>query len=161
MHLDIKQSELIPDVLTLARSMHVEHQVDVWRSLKTATDLSWIRQAVMPHQVAFIAKTHLNAPDAATQLDLLFELSPPVCEIYFDTLDQVLERKVLFEKAGIALWVNTLDDVSNPDFTDTAALIDPEAVWGRLVAAGISLIQTDEPEALRSYLARNGENAAG
>lgn len=55
-------------------------------------------------------------------------------------------------KQGVRLWVNTL-------FTgfvvgagsDTDALRDPDAVWGRLIQAGISMFQTDEPEALLRY----------
>lgn len=53
----------------------------------------------------------------------------------------------------MALWVNTLDSVACAGFTDTAALLDPDAVWGRLIDAGISVIQTDEAAALKSYLA--------
>ena len=53
----------------------------------------------------------------------------------------------------MALWVNTLDSVACAGFTDTAALADPDAVWGRLIDAGISVIQTDEAAALTSYLA--------
>ena len=46
----------------------------------------------------------------------------------------------------------TLDSVSCAGFTDTAALKDPDAIWGRLIDAGVSAIQTDEPEALRAYI---------
>ncbi len=53
----------------------------------------------------------------------------------------------------MALWANTLDSVAFAGFTDTAAMQNPDAIWGRLIEAGISLIQTDEPVALKSYLA--------
>lgn len=151
-HLDVKHRQLIPDVIAYARAMGVDQQVDFWGDLKTGDDLAWIRANVSSQAVPFMAKTRLEAPDATSQLDLLFQLNPFLCEIYFDRLEQVAERKALFEKAGIALWVNTLDSVSCAGFTDSAALNDPQAIWGRLLDAGISAIQTDEPAALKAYL---------
>jgi glycerophosphoryl diester phosphodiesterase len=151
-HLDVKHRHLIPDVIACARDMGVDQQVDFWGDLKTRDDLAWIRANVSPQAVPFMAKTRLEAPDADSQLDHLFQLNPFLCEIYFDRLEQVAERKAFFEKAGIALWVNTLDSVSCAGFTDSAALNDPQAIWGRLLDAGISAIQTDEPAALKAYL---------
>lgn len=151
-HLDVKHREMIPDVIACARSMGVDQQVDFWGDLRGQQDLSWIREAVEPHAVPFMAKTRLNATDAATQLELLFKLNPFLCEIYFDRLEQVAEQSARFRDLGIALWVNTLDSVSCAGFTDTAALKDPDAIWGRLIDAGISAIQTDEPEALKAYI---------
>ena len=151
-HLDVKHRHLIPDVIACARAMGVDQQVDFWGNLKTGDDLAWIRANVSPQAVPFMAKTRLEASDADSQLDLLFQLNPFLCEIYFDRLEQVAERKAVFQKAGIALWVNTLDAVSSAGFTDSAALKDPEAIWGRLIDAGISAIQTDEAGALKAYL---------
>lgn len=151
-HLDVKHRHLIPEVIACARDMGVDQQVDFWGNLKTSEDLDWIRTNVARQAVLFMAKTRLEAADAETQMDLLLQLNPTLCEIYFDRLEQVIERAPLFRKAGIALWVNTLDSVSCAGLTDTAALQDPQAVWGRLIDAGISAIQTDEAAALRAYL---------
>lgn len=53
------------------------------------------------------------------------------------------------------LWVNTLwDGFVRGWGGDTDALRDPDAVWGRLNRAGVSVIQTDEPEALLRFLHR-------
>ena len=151
-HLDVKRRHMIPDVIACARAMGVDQQVDFWGDLKTGEDFAWIRANVSAQAVPFMAKTRLVAPDVGSQLDLLFQLNPFLCEIYFDRLEQVAERQALFRKAGIALWVNTLDSVSCAGFTDSTALKDPEAIWGRLIDAGISAIQTDEAAALRAYL---------
>jgi len=153
LHLDVKEREVIPDVIVLAKAMGVEHEVDFWAALKTEKDLNWIRKTILPHDVLFLAKTRLNVPGAATQLALLHDLSPSVCEIYFDRLEELNALKDLTRNTGMALWVNTLDSVACAGFTDTAALADPDAVWGRLIDAGISVIQTDEAAALKSYLA--------
>lgn len=153
LHLDVKERDVIPDVTALAKAMGVEAQVDFWASLKSEKDFAWIRETVLPHDVLFMAKTRLNVPGAATQLALLSELSPSVCEIYFDDLKQLAALDEPRRDSGMALWVNTLDSVACAGFTDTAALTDPDAVWGRLIDAGISVIQTDEAAALKSYLA--------
>lgn len=153
LHLDVKDREVIPDVIALAKAMGVERQVDFWASLKSEKDLRWIRETVLPHDVLFMAKTRLNVPGAAAQLALLGELMPGVCEIYFDDLQQLSALNDIRRRNGMTLWVNTLDSIACADFTDTAALADPDAVWGRLIDAGISVIQTDEAAALKSYLA--------
>ena len=153
LHLDVKDRAVIPDVIALAKSMGVDSQVDFWASLESSDDLAWIRQTILPHEVLFLAKTRLNVADADSQLALLEELSPAVCEIYFDALEELEALKPLTRNTGMALWVNTLDSIACAGFTDTAALADPDAVWGRLIDAGISVIQTDEAAALKSYLA--------
>jgi glycerophosphoryl diester phosphodiesterase len=152
LHLDVKQRDVIPDAIALASTMGVSGQVDFWAALTGERDLGWIRETI-PHDVLFMAKTRLNVPDAAAQLALLGELMPDVCEIYFDDLQQLAALNEIRRRNGMALWVNTLDSVACAGFTDTAALADPDAVWGRLIDAGISVIQTDEAAALKSYLA--------
>jgi glycerophosphoryl diester phosphodiesterase len=153
LHLDVKHRAVIQDVIALAKTMGVDSQVDFWASLESSDDLAWIRQTILPHEVLFLAKTRLNVADAQRQLALLQELSPSVCEIYFDALEELEALKPLTGNTGMALWVNSLDSVACAGFTDTAALADPDAVWGRLIDAGISVIQTDEAAALKSYLA--------
>ncbi|MDR6101832.1 glycerophosphoryl diester phosphodiesterase [Agrobacterium larrymoorei] len=151
-HLDIKHRHVIPEVLAYARKMGVEKQVDFWADLKTEADLAWIRANIFAHDVPFIARTHLEHDDWRKQVKLVFELKPLICEASFRDLSQVEAIQQRFHDAGITLWVNTLDSVASPGFTDSAALKDPDAIWGRLLRAGFSAIQTDEMAALRSYL---------
>lgn len=153
LHLDVKHRAVIPDVIALAKSMGVGAEVDFWASVKGPDDLAWVQETVTPHDVLFLAKTRLNVRNAETQIEALLQLAPAVCEIYFDDLDQVAALRNRLADPGMALWVNTLDSIACAGFTDTAALIDPDAVWGRLIDAGISVIQTDEAASLKSYLA--------
>ena len=156
-HLDVKHREMIPQVIAFAREMGVDKQVDFWSNLSTEADLDWVMKEVVPNEVPFIAKTRLEGPDADRQLDLVFRLKPFVCEITFNDLAQVTGIQDRFHREGIALWANTLDTVTCAGFTDTAAIRDPEAIWGRLIDAGISAIQTDEMAALRALIEkRNG-----
>ncbi|MEP9360402.1 glycerophosphodiester phosphodiesterase family protein [Sphingomonas sp. KR3-1] len=55
---------------------------------------------------------------------------------------------------GVRLWVNTLWSGFITGWGgDAAALRDPDQVWGRMYRAGISIFQTDEPEALLAFRA--------
>ncbi|MGV8954485.1 MAG: glycerophosphodiester phosphodiesterase family protein [Cypionkella sp.] len=154
LHLDIKDRALIPGVLALAQSMGMAGQVDFWADIKSEADLDWAERTVMSHDVAFVARTRLEEANADRQLELVFALRPVVCELSFRELAQVTVQAARFRANDTALWVNTLDGVASPGFTDTAALADPDGVWGRLMDAGFSTIQTDAMDALRRFVAR-------
>jgi glycerophosphoryl diester phosphodiesterase len=53
----------------------------------------------------------------------------------------------------LRLLLNTLGDGFLPGASDRDALRSPKAVWGRLARAGITVFQTDEPEALVAFRA--------
>lgn len=65
--------------------------------------------------------------------------------------------------AGMAarhrVWVNTLKPEFAGGVDDADALRAPERVWGDLISAGVSIIQTDEPAALLEYLTQTGRHA--
>ena len=151
LHLDVKDRAVVPDVIACARDLDVESQVDFWGNLRTPEDLAWVRETVSPYGVLFMAKSRISATHAEAELDLLFRLAPAVCEVCFDRVEDIAALHA--RQTGMALWANTLDSVAFAGFTDTAAMQDPDAIWGRLIEAGVSLIQTDEPVALKSYLA--------
>lgn len=57
---------------------------------------------------------------------------------------------------GGRIWVNTLNPRLAGGITDEQALKDPNATWGRVLAAGANILQTDRPEELIAYLRRIG-----
>ncbi len=55
--------------------------------------------------------------------------------------------------AGGRLWANSLWDGFVAEIGgDERALVMPDAVWGRLIRSGVSIIQTDRPADLRRYI---------
>jgi glycerophosphoryl diester phosphodiesterase len=61
---------------------------------------------------------------------------------------------VVAQANGVRLWVNTLWSGFITGWGgDAAALRDPDQVWGRMHRAGITIFQTDEPEALLAFRA--------
>jgi glycerophosphoryl diester phosphodiesterase len=139
-------------VLAAARRAGVLGEVDFWGNLRTADDLNWFRSVFDGVDTVVMPKTRLNAPDAAAQLELAFALKPVVCEFVYDGLSDIAAVRDRFESAGIAMWVNTLDGVACGGFTDTAALERPDEVWGRLIGAGVSVVQTDLAGRMRGWL---------
>ncbi len=78
-----------------------------------------------------------------------FEL-PRLSPVTLLELDRIAKRKQL------RLWINTLQDgyVSGVG-GDMDAVADPQRVWGRILQLGVSMIQTDNPEALLAFDARS------
>lgn len=69
-------------------------------------------------------------------------------------LEQLPAVADLARRKGMRLLVNTIfEGFIAGAFSDLDALRDPAAVWGRLIAAGVTVFQTDEPEALLAYRA--------
>ena len=151
-HLDIKHRGVMGEVIALAQAMGVDQQVDVWADIATEADADWVEQTVLSPGIAFVARTRLEQASGQRQLELMFGLKPDICELSFSRLAQVRALRHRFAAARIPLWVNTLDSVASPGFSDSAALQDPAAIWGALLAAGFSSIQTDEMAALQRFL---------
>lgn len=70
-----------------------------------------------------------------------------------EQLPAVAERS---RAAGVRLWVNTLWQGFIQGWGgDADALRDPDRVWGRMHRAGVTIFQTDEPEALLAFRERH------
>lgn len=66
------------------------------------------------------------------------------------------ELAAMAHKNRVRLWLNTLDDGYVVAFGgDNQAVANPARVWGNVRRLGVSMIQTDNPEALLAYEAAN------
>ena len=85
---------------------------------------------------------------------------PPMAfELCFGTLDaQVSATARRVTEAGSKLWVNTIWGSLCGDHDDDRAFDspDPDSVYGPILDLGTSIIQTDRPEFLISYLKAKG-----
>ena len=73
---------------------------------------------------------------------------------YTPKVEQFMQEVIA---GGSKLWVNSLWPSQNGGLCDDAAIEgDPAAVYGQLVGMGATLIQTDRPELLISYLRSRG-----
>ncbi len=149
--LDLKDRGLFSEVAACAREMGVASSVDLKTTVMTAGDIDWVRAQTI-EGVPFMAMASFTAGDIHERLALLAEIKPFMCELRFDRLETIANNEQLFRDANMAIWFNSLDMAASGEWTDPKALLDPDAVWGVLMDAGISTIQTDEPEALRRYI---------
>ncbi|MEO0410451.1 MAG: glycerophosphodiester phosphodiesterase family protein [Pseudomonadota bacterium] len=94
-----------------------------------------------------------NLPDAVASYG---HLVPAAYEIVFDDAAFLQTSGPALAASGMELWVNSLYPRISGGRSDAMAIGDPGAVWGSLIEAGASIIQTDEPAALLAYLARAG-----
>ena len=74
-------------------------------------------------------------------------------EIPFEDIRYIAPVGTLPELADTPVMVVTVQPYWSGGFDDRRAMLDPDAVWGRLIAEGADHIMTDRPEALLRYLA--------
>lgn len=71
-------------------------------------------------------------------------VNPPIIAVLRDTIRARCAR----------FWVNSLN--GTPALHDAKAVLTPDRIWGRMIADGVDTIQTDEPLALKAYVANRG-----
>jgi len=149
--LDLKDRGLFSEVADCARDMNAVDYVDLKTTVMTPEHVAWVKAQDISG-VPFMAMASFTATGTSDTLAVLSELKPFMSEIRFDDIETIIANRAAFEAADMALWKNTLDMANSGGWTDTVALTEPDTIWGRLVDAGISAIQTDEPAALKAYL---------
>lgn len=152
-NVDTKYPRDLSRVIALVRDMGMTDQV----LIKSEFDLEASRQHVEDLDVLGTI-VHMPMMPArrgrfAEDLRRIAYLRSPMVEIIFSDLADVENAREELQRQDIRVWANTLDGVHSMHYGDTEALRDPEGVWGRLIDAGVGMIQTDRPEELRAFLA--------
>ncbi|RUM24600.1 glycerophosphodiester phosphodiesterase [Rhizobium vallis] len=150
--LDLKDREMMGIVAAKVRELDMADQVDLKAPAGTPEALAWLAGQRGIDGVPFMGMATFREESAEQTAEAIILARPFMCEAKFDRLETLAGQHQRLREAGISLWVNTLDPVSCCGLTDSAALADPDAVWGRMMAAGISVIQTDQPAALKAYI---------
>jgi glycerophosphoryl diester phosphodiesterase len=149
--LDLKDRALFSEVAACAREMDAASYVDLKTRVMTREELDWVC-AQNIDGVPFMAMAKFTAQGLPDTLALLSEIRPFMCEMRFDHIETIIDNRQAFRDAGMALWMNTLNMAASGEWLDKTALADPDSIWGRLMDAGVSVFQTDEPEALKAYI---------
>lgn len=89
--------------------------------------------------------------DPLAVIDSYKALKPVGYEINVKAIPAAKPLAEHLQKACARLWVNSLN--TKEAAFDDQALVDPDAVWGAMTAAGIGAIQTDNPLPLKVWLA--------
>lgn len=150
--LDVKYLDLLPATARLVARLDMVDQVNLKVVVQSEEAASGLRALEASHGVMVKPMTRFHTDNSDFLFNLVSGLLPVMVETEFDRLETIVDKAQDFRQAGISIWVNTLDPVACGPFTDSNALSDPDKVWGTLIDAGVSIFQTDEPEALRAYL---------
>lgn len=118
--------------------------------VKNKADITLLREWEDRFGIMFMAKPVLTT-EALPVIQGLVDAGVAAAEVWFDDLDTLSQA---CEIAGndLAISTYTLDPVHCCGLNDAMALKDPDAVWGKLLDAGVSVIMTDKAPALRDYL---------
>jgi glycerophosphoryl diester phosphodiesterase len=158
-NLDVKE-DIYPEVIAAAVRAGMADQVLVKSVVKTpeppvADQTPYTDVPYMP----IVWRTPSNAYDDLPLVvggQLASRRRVPAVEMVYLDESQFHEVRAAAQKAHARLWANTLTSVNVLSVVglggDQDALRDHGATWGRLIDAGVSVIQTDEPEPLLTYL---------
>ncbi len=97
-----------------------------------------------------MAKVNLIEADL-TLIQALTDAGVAAAEVFFDDLDSLAKASRIVGET-MALSTYSLDPVHCCGLSDARAKRDPEAVWGTLMDAGITMIMTDIAPDLACYL---------
>lgn len=161
-NLDIKDG-VHDQALALAREMGVDDQILIKASLNPADPaMSFAhnlgRALFMPIIGEcfgpFTNREREYCPESPAVALAAFEPFAPVAyEIVYESENALVGYEAASQAYNRRVWVNTLSPNHAAGLVDSDALNDPEAVWGHILAQGADIIQTDEPAALKAYLA--------
>jgi glycerophosphoryl diester phosphodiesterase len=159
LNLDIKEA-IYPEVIAAAVRCGVAGEVLV----KTVVDSVESPLADKAPYRETLYMPVIYPSDAPAMLDLTKVVAAqaggahriPAVEMVYLTEPQFDAVRAAAKAADIRLWTNSLTEVGVLGVVtqggDIDALRDQGATWGRLIDAGVSVIQTDEPAALLDYL---------
>ena len=149
--LDVKAFNDLEAVATFVASNGFQHRAAVKTPVQNQEQAVFLGSLQARTGVMVMPQARFTKDNADELIALLHSIEARVVEAKFDTLSTLADRSDRFRRARIAVWVNTLNPVACEHYTDAAAMGDPGGVWGQLVKAGVSIIQTDEIGALVRY----------
>lgn len=155
LNLDVK-APIYAEVVDAVRRAGMERQVVV----KTETGVASAPLASMPpfasvNFMPVLMNAHGTA-DIAAEASRQFEgtIKPVAVELPHMPAAQLAPVVAAARRAHVRVFVNTLWEGFVAGYGgDAQALANPDAVWGKLSRDGVSIFQTDEPEALLRYRA--------
>lgn len=153
--IDVKYPAEIEAVAQMLAQSEQQHMGSLKIDTRTPADIEKLRSLQQRFGVMVMAKVVLPK----TGLDHIRDLTKAgvaAAEVWFDDLGQLSEA-CLIAGNDMAISTFTLDPVHCCGLSDTRALSDPDAVWGQLLDAGVTIIMTDLAPRLGCYMsARDG-----
>ncbi len=114
-------------------------------------DAAFIGKAAVMPKLSQYLNGDCTADDPSADLAAYASLDAVAYEAVFCD-DTFIDRVMSAPDAPAELWVNALGPGYMGGRDEETALHDPEAVWGQLLAKGVTAIQTDHPKELIDFL---------
>lgn len=129
--------------------------------IKSSYPLSKVRQenGDVLDKVIYMPIIQLDKPDAERILDEYLTISPVAIECCFENYTSDVQRLLQkIKSSGVKIWINSLWASLNAGHDDDRAVEkgEVEESWGWIISQGATLIQTDRPAAMISYLKEKG-----
>ncbi len=129
--------------------------------IKSSYPLSKVRQenGDVLDKVIYMPIIQLDNPDAERILDEYLTISPVAIECCFENYTSNVQRLLQkIKSSGVKIWINSLWASLNAGHDDDRAVEkgEVEESWGWIISQGATLIQTDRPAAMISYLKKKG-----
>lgn len=129
--------------------------------IKSSYPLSKVRQenGDVLDKVIYMPIIQLDNPDAERILDEYLTISPVAIECCFENYISNVQRLLQkIKSSGVKIWINSLWASLNAGHDDDRAVEkgEVEESWGWIISQGATLIQTDRPAAMISYLKKKG-----
>jgi len=159
-NLDLK-ADVAADALQLMRDMGLERQVLLKLNVSSEDpQLNAMRDRggalFMPILRECVSGARVCHADGGAAVETFQSLDPVAFELVFSNPSYLTEAAPTILAAGERVWVNTLQPVHAAGMTDAGAQVDADAHWGRAIDLGATVIQTDYPRALITYLESRG-----
>ncbi|AON54938.1 glycerophosphoryl diester phosphodiesterase [Herbaspirillum seropedicae] len=161
LNLDVKDADIGAMVAAI---LETDTARDVLLNINPGVDpqqVAWARSlGIAVQTLYFDEKT--GASSRSAQLQAMARQEPTVLQLIFRDPTVVDAAGRALAGRPVRMLVNTMAldidsgrpmDLAGP-YLDTVAVDHPEQVWGQLIAQGVSIIQTDEPQRLLAWLRR-------
>ena len=152
-NLDTK-ADLLADALSEVHKLGMEDQI-LFKSSLPGNDPS-LRTLPLSSGIYFMPIVRQARGTLGPQVKGFDWANPIAFEVVFQDEDYLERNAGAVTGQRVRLWVNSMWKGLAGTRNDADALTDPDAHWGYLLSRGVTMIQTDEPEALLAYLRNHG-----
>lgn len=149
--LDVKRREDIETVARVVAALGCQDLATLKIDVASVGDAAAVAQLERRYDIMVVAKIMLRSKADLALVVALREADVAAVEVGFTEVN-LLASATAFASDLIHFGTSTLAASHYCGLSDSLALSNPRAVWGRLAAAGIRRIKTDQPEALSRYL---------
>ncbi len=149
--LDVKRLEDVDTVARTVAGLGCQYRATIKLDIRTVADVATAVELERRYDIMVVARIMLRSKLDLALVVALREADVAAVEVGFGDVN-LLASAAAFASDLIHFGASTLNARHHCGLSDGLALSNPRAAWGRLTAAGVRRITTDEPQALSRFL---------